>query len=519
MIMKTTKIFILALAALTFAACSESYLETLPQGGTLTTEQFNSLEDALEGTAISVYPLLYEYGSGHDEFGERAIDMYTDLLSGDMAMPKATYGWFELDARGYSRAYRTAYIWSHYYGIIRLCNLAINAVEANGVPALPEAGASLAGDAAKQGFYYGQFLTLRGWAYASLMQYYIETSDEVVYATEKAIPVYNENYTSSGEVTGHARSTADEVYQQIESDLLTAIQYLDAFGVYVSRTSKLEVDADVARAHLAYAYLNWGGHDAEALQYAQEIIARGNFSILPNAEVLTNGFNDSKTKSWMWAEEVTVDNSTALASFFGQCDVYSYSYASVGDTKGIDSKLYDEVVAKGWDIRAAWWAPASHDFPYAPIGKFFSPAGKVVGGDYDWLADQVFLRVESAHLIAAEAAYNTGDLATAVSYLDNIMSQRIAEGASDKYDAYKASLTNVDAVKEALVYNWRVEMWGEGYSLQLFRRLQKQKTLGTNQFRKNETLNSGDINYTFTIPSAEYTYNQKLNAETLTTKE
>ncbi len=517
--MKTTKIFILALAALTFTACSEDFLQTYPQGGTLTTDQFNSLEDALEGTAISVYPLLYAYGGDHDTFGERSIDMYTDLLSGDMAMPKATYGWFELDARGLTRAYRTAYIWSHYYSIIRLCNLAINAVESNGIPAIPELGAEVAESVAKQGFYYGQFLTLRGWAYASLMQYYIEASDEVVYATEKAIPVYNENYTSSGEVTGHARSTGDEVYQQIESDLITAVQYLDAFGAYVTRTSKLEVDADVARAHLAYAYLNWGGHDAEALQYAQEIIDRGNFSILPNSEVLTNGFNDSKTKSWMWAEEVTIDNSTSLASFFGQCDIYSYSYASVGDTKGIDSKLYSDIVATGWDIRADWWAPSSHEFPYAPIGKFFSPEGKVVSGDYNWLADQVFLRVESAYLIAAEAAYNTGDLSTAVSYLDDIMSERIAEGASDKYDAYKASLTSSDAVKEALIYNWRVEMWGEGYSLQLFRRLQKSKTLGTNQFRSGQTLNSGDINYTFSIPSSEYTYNQKLSMETLVSQE
>ncbi len=513
--MKTKQIFILAFAALVLAACSEDYLQTYPQGGTLTTDQFNSLEDALEGTAISVYPLLYEYGRDHDVFGERAIDMYTDLLSGDMAMPKTSYGWFEVDARGLTRAYRTSYIWYHYYRIIRLCNLAINAVEANGVPELPEAGAEVPENIVKQGFYYGQFLTLRGWAYASLMQFYIETSDEVDYATEKAIPLYDETYTSSGDYAGHARSTADEVYAQVENDLKTAVEFLDAFGKYTSRSSKLEVDADVARAHLAYAYLNWGGHDAEALKYAKEIIDGGKFQILPNADVLTNGFNNSTTKSWMWAEEVTVDNSTALASFFGQVDVFSMSYASVGDIKGIDSKLYDEVVAKGWDIRAGWWAPGSSSVAYAPIGKFFSPESNTIGGDLNWLADQVFLRVESAYLIAAEAAYNTNDLTTAVEYLDAIMSERIAADAAAKYDAYKASLTSAAAVKDALVYNWRVEMWGEGYSLQTFRRLQKEKTLGTNQFRKGETLNSADIDYTFSIPSAEYTYNQKLSMETL----
>ncbi len=517
--MKTKQIFILALAALTFGACSEDYLQTFPQGGTLTQEQFNSLEDALEGTAISVYPLLYEFGGDHETFGERAIDMYTDMLSGDMAMAKASYGWFKLDAQGLTRAYRTAYVWTHYYGIIRLCNLAINAVEANGIPEIPAAGEEVAENIAKQGFYYGQFLTLRGWAYASLMHYYIEAADEVDYATEKAIPVYNENYTSSGEFAGHARSTADGVYTQIEQDLTTAVEFLDAFGQYVQRGSKLEVDADVARAHLAYAYLNWGGHDADALKYAKQIIDGGNFSILPNADVLTNGFNNSDTKSWMWAEEVTVDNSTALASFFGQVDIFSMSYASVGDLKGIDSKLYEEVVAKGWDIRAGWWAPAAHPFAYCPIGKFFSPESKTVGGDLNWLADQVFLRVESAYLTAAEAAYNAGDLTTAVTYLDAIMSQRVVAGQEAAYAAYKASLTTEAAVKDAIVYNWRVEMWGEGYSLQLFRRLQKTKTLGTNQFRAGKTLTSSDIDYTFSIPSAEYTYNQALSMETLATQQ
>ncbi len=514
--MKTTKIFALVLAALTLSACSD-YLDRYPQGGTLVTEQYEKLENALEGTAISVYPLLYAYGGDHQTFGERSIDMYSDFLSGDMAMKKASYGWFSDDARGYSRVVRGGYIWSHYYNIIRLCNLAINAVEANGIPEIPEAGTEVIESIAKQGFYYGQFLTLRGWAYASLMHYYIESSDDVDYAIEKAIPLYDETYTSSGDYAGHARSTADEVYTQIENDLTTAVDFLDAFGIYVHRSSKLEVDADVARAHLAYAYLNWGGHDAEALKYAKEIIDRGNFQILPNEDVLTNGFNNSNTKSWMWAEEVTVDNSTALASFFGQVDVYSYGYASAGDIKGIDSKLYEEVAAKGWDIRASWFAPASHEFPYAPICKFFSPEGKVVDGDRNWLADQVFLRVESAYLTAAEAAYKLGDLTTAVAYLDDIMSERLTDGKKADYDAYKNTLTTDAAVKDALIYNWRVEMWGEGYSLQLFRRLQKQKTLGANQFRSGRTLNSTDIDYTFVIPASEYTYNQKLSMEVLAT--
>ncbi len=517
--MKTKQIFILVMAALTLGACSESFLERYPDGSTLTQEQYDQQPDALAGTALSIYPPLYAWGGdGHDEFGERSIDMYGDLLSGDMALNSNMYGWFEVDARGMTRAYRAGYIWSHYYYLIRLCNLAINAAEKQGIPEIPESSdADIAETDAKRGFYYGQFLTLRGYAYASLMQWFMKTSEEVIYAEEKAIPIYDEVYTETDATTGAPRAYAEDVYKRIEADLTTAVDYLAGFDAYVGRSSKLEVDADVARNLLAYAYLNWGDHDADALKYAKEVIDGGNFQILPNAEVLTNGFNNVNTKSWMWGQDVTIENYTALPSFFGQVDVYTYSYASAGDIKGIDDILLAEITAMGWDIREEWFAPkGTKNAEYAPWKKFFSATSTKFQGDREWLSDNVFMRIESAYLIAAEAAYKTGDLAGAVTYLDAIMSQRLKDNATAKeqYEAYKATLKTDVEVENAIIYNWRVEMWGEGYGLDTFRRLHKSKTLGKNQFRQDETINSGDDDFKCNIPSSEYRYNSSLNAET-----
>ena len=220
----------------------------------------------------------------------------------------------------------------------------------------------------------------------------------------------------------------------------------------------------------------------------------------------------------MWGQDVTVETTTALGSFFGQVDIHSYSYAAAGDTKGIDSKLYDEIAAKGWDARVNWFNAGDVKFPYCPEGKFYSPKYKHVTDldkvDRDWLCDNVFMRVEVAYLIAAEAAWSDGDNATAVAYLKQLCDERILDGKDAEYNTWISSLSGTDDVKKAIIYNWRVEMWGEGYSMQLLRRLEKQRSLGTNHLSRGEstldiTSPAGE-QFQCEIPTSETRYNPNI---------
>jgi hypothetical protein len=270
--------------------------------------------------------------------------------------------------------------------------------------------------------------------------------------------------------------------------------------------------------------LNKGEND-KALLIAQDLIASTPATILPNEEVLTNGFNDVYSDNWIWGEDVTIENTTALASFFGQCDIYSYSYASAGDVKGIDSKLLSEVTALGWDIRENWWGNYYRQtnesmYQYAPDGKFFSAKSKELQGDRDWLSDNVFMRIEAAYLIAAEAAFREYDYSLAAQYLTNITDERVKEGQEAAYDAYKATLSNADVLEEAIRYNWRVELWGEGYGLQTFRRWGKSVTLGDNHLRstKEALVPNTDRIFTFVIPSSETNYNPYIGTTEMATK-
>ena len=68
---------------------------------------------------------------------------------------------------------------------------------------------------------------------------------------------------------------------------------------------------------------------------------------------------------------------------------------------------------------------------------------------------------------------------------------------------------------QAIEYNWRVEMWGEGYALQTLRRLSSETVTDPNGRKRgaNHSYESGSAidgsagKFVFQIPSSETSYN------------
>lgn len=512
---KLQYIWVLA-AALVLGGCADSYLNQEPGGSTITEDQYRRMDNVVEGTVKGVYTQLYPYGGDHDSFGQRSIDMYGDLLCGDMAMSTRNYGWFAADELMQTYG-RRGYYWGYYYGFIRSCNRAINIIDEQGHPSLTFDAKTITDEQYLNGFYYAELLALRGWAYAGLSRTFVEVGAN---ASALSVPIYTESDTKEDTIIGGPRATVADLYLRIETDLMDAIQYFEAYNK-VTRSSKIEMDATIARVLLAYSYLN-KGDNVNALKYADEAITKGTPRLLPQAEVLTTGFNNIENKNWIWAEDVTVENTTSLASFFGQCDIYSYSYASAGDVKGIDQKLFESIPA--WDIRKGWWnnyATKSGDktYAYAPDGKFYSAKSKTLMGDRDWLSDNVYMRWELPYLIAAEAAARNHDVTTAKNYLFAITDLRVIDGQDMAYGLWKMDLTDEATTLAAIKYNWRVELWGEGYGLQTFRRYGESIVLGENHMRSNKNLSPATPRlFTFELPSSELYYNPFIRVSTEDTK-
>ena len=551
---KINSILVLA-GALALSSCASSFLDREPNGSTVTQKQYEKLDNTLEGSMRGIYALMYDMNStSHDAFGKRAIDMYGDLLCGDMALTSYSYGWFYTDERGMTYTSRTSTVWSYYYKMLHNINSVIavvnsqsevlNKVAENGLPnAYTKAGLPCVVNGTDtcvftenevvEANYYAQALTMRGYVLSSLLQLYAPTTSENNGAyTGLVLPLYDETNMDKSQPL----SSIADVYTKLESDLTLAISYFDAFAECITRTSKLEANVDVACGILAYSYLNKGwpqgnkSGDAyiaaytNALKYAEKVINSGSYSVLPNSDVWVNGFNDVNSTCWIWGQDVTTETASGLQSFFGQVDVHTYSYAWAGDTKAIDENLYKAMGE--YDARRRWFSDGSDGyiakFKYAPVRKFFSSKCPISTAqddiDREWLSDNVFMRIEAMYLIAAEAEYRLGDYDKAKLYLTEITSQRIdtAATAATAYMTYEDGL-NQSNLLAAIELNWRVELWGEGYGLQTFRRLASE-TAGVTKRRRgaNHSSQAGSeidptaSQYTFALPSSETSYNPNI---------
>ena len=555
-----SKIVALSLFAIALVSCGDSFLTRDPYGSTITQEQYAKMANQLEGSMRGIYSTLATYkldSEAHDEFGRRSLDMYGDLMSGDVALTNHTYGWFYSDELGQGNTGRTGFIWTYFYSMLRNVNAIIrtvksgenNVVQRIGTFGFPtsydkkkemyytivsgDTVASFTEVEAQVAFYYAQALSVRGYIYSNLVMLYCETPRNVAdFKREKCFPMYNEDNMEMAQ--GMAVMSA--VYAQIESDLKTAIDYFDAFSEN-TRSSKLEVDGSIARAFLAYSYLNKGNPKegsgsptyiqayTNARDYALGAIAESDCRVLPRRELTETGFNNVNNTSWMWGEDVSTETTGMLASWWGQCDIHSYSYAWSGDTKAIDENLYKLIKDKHeFDARLYWFNDGSKNSIYTLCGdgKFYSAKSpkstKADDIDREWLSDNVFMRIESMYLIAAEASYRLGNYNDAVTYLSAITDERVIEGKESEYSTYINGLNASNLLTE-IEYNWRVELWAEGYGLMTFRRLspdnpEERRRGGNHDGNAGSKMEVGS-SYIFVMPSAEGSYNPNIEETTL----
>ncbi len=396
--------------------------------------------------------------TGHDDFGHKSYDIFSDMLSGDMALSVSTYGWYRASITEFGAPQDFTFgdnrqVWRHYYRIVRSANTVIQ--NQGGNDAVPTVDANK--------YSMGQAKAMRAHSYFYLTQFY---QKEYV-ASEAILPMYD---TPSG--TNVAKSTAAEIYDLMEKDLRDAISLLNGFN----RTAKSSVNQDVAKMLLAYVLGARGGNDAEVASLTQEVINSGNYSILAPSELVAaaggiNGFDDVASNSWMWGFDITTNNGLGLVSWWGQIDSWSFSYAWAGDYKAIDSDLYAAIPAN--DARKAQFFgnPASGRY-LQPLYKFRA-SDQIGGASQTVTADYVFMRVEEAYLLNAEANANAGNEAAARTSLKAVMTNRVP-------DVTYIDALSGQALKDEIYLQTRIELWGEGKSYLALKRTKRTATRGAN---------------------------------------
>jgi len=493
--MKRSLIYSLVAASLISIGCSEDFLDPVRNTNVITSEDIAANVDnnpaLLGGSLNGIGSLLIEpagiTGTRHYDFGQKGIDIWLDMLSGDMALSANTYGWYRdtanlVSTMDFSRE-ENSIIWRYYYKVIALSNNVINSAGGNDVvPANADVRHIM-----------GQAKAYRAYAY-----YYLAQIFQRAYDPAQPILPYTD-----GETISYAKVPASQIYDLIERDLIDAIALLDDFNP----SSKQQINKYVAKGLLAYAYAAQGNYVDAKIQ-SDEIINSGVYPMTTAGQLAYpgagSGFNDVSTPSWMWGYDITIDMGHNLISWWGQMDLFTYSYQAAGDRKTIDAGLFSAIPAN--DIRRTQFATSGGAIRM-PINKFFAP-GRVVEGQRDVVTDLVFMRVDEFYLLSAEAAAKSGDETSAKNRLKELLTIRL--GSAANADAFVDPLTGSNLINT--IYNQtRIEFWGEGKAYLAMKRNQATVTRGSNHvFRAGQSFlyNSDELSYQ--IPQLELDNNAEI---------
>jgi hypothetical protein len=497
------KILIFSLFISTFLiSCEAEYLDALPDGGTTTDAQLAEIAKVnpkvLDGLLLGVYSNMYTVGGGgttdHTDFGQKGVDITLDMLSSDMAYAANNYGWYagitQLTSTPNFANNENYKPWRYYYRIINGANFVIDGLGGNDVVPADQASK----------FIMGQAKGLRAYAYFYLTQLYQVSYDP----SALILPIYTDS-----KVPNQAKSSAADVYALMISDLTQSIAYLDTY----IRPAKFYIDKNVAKGLLAYVYSARGATDdlTKVVSLTNDILGayplttKSQTAGVLSGTILVNpdsGFNNVNTPSWMWGVDLTNGVNLGLISWWGQMDVYTYSYSWAGDPKSIDVDLWNSIPST--DIRKSQF---SSSLALRPSLKFFDPKRRI-GGQRVVETDYVYMRSDEFLLMNAEANAKLSNNGAASSSLKKLLAIRFTSPSDYTY----VDGLNGSQLKDEIYKQTRVELWGEGKVYLAMKRNKKSSVRGANHlYLKGQSFTYDDPRLSFLIPQQEVLNNPLIN--------
>lgn len=487
---------ILAAAAFVASGCIK---ETFPENGTATAAQVASSSSALQamlnsipaamvttGTAgyLSGYDVHFDFGIGNIHLmTENMLEDFVTLADNPYYNRNYAYGMCEDQGPRYIYC---AYFWDCYYPWIKTCNDIISSVRAGG----EEPAANIA--------------PILGKAYAYRAFFYLDLARLFEFKKNKyfshpeleglTVPIINEN-TKETDANNNPRAKRDSMYNFILSDLKNAEKYLaDA------EKNVYEPGIDVVNGLRARAYLEMGasgdaGAYDKAVEYAQKVIDAG-YTVLTQAkwEDPVNGFNNATANGWIWGVGITAENFNNICTYAAfLCSEGQWGYAPLAQL-GASKRFYEAI--PDTDFRKHSWldpkrleyynykfagteingkeflagnanVPEAKDYEHI---KFRPAGGNCTDYNIGNATDIPLMRVEEMYFIKAEALAQSGNLDDGKKVLTDFIKTRNA--------AYTCQASSNADFLEDLLFQKRVEFWGEGILIFDYKRLDHGITRG-----------------------------------------
>lgn len=279
-------LFVGLIGCTTLSSCLESALETAPtdsMSGTGLLANANAALVPLNGIYRSMYASWSPTGNTHQSFGISSYNLMAEVMGEDFIQAAQGSGWFWYDClymvkdRYTSTSWRSYDLWNGYYTWISNANYILGAKE------------TMEGEEADINYIMGQAHAIRAYSYFMLAQSFARTYKG--HESEPCCPIYTEPTVAGTQ--GQPRSTVQQVYDQILSDINTAIEMLNG----TTRKHITHIDYATAlglKARIALVMEDW----ATAKESAKAAITASGCQVLPVASFA--GLNNSAAANVMW---------------------------------------------------------------------------------------------------------------------------------------------------------------------------------------------------------------------------
>lgn len=545
--LRNIKYLLFVFVALVLSACEEDFLETRPtdaiaSADALATEANMSL--VLNGMHRAMYSQSQTVLPGGNT--ARANEHYwvplgDNLGGGVLHSARANNLNWQDDTQWIAHTDQTSLtvriLWYHRYNIIANANSIINRVAEGELP-----------ETAGLKSIVGQAYAYRAYAYMSLVQHYAKGYLIGNPATDPGVPLL---FASESPFTSAGRSTVQEIYDQIASDLQAAIRNFEegAARPTGSAFDKANLNIDVAyglQARMALATGDW------ALAAESAAKARENYAIMGEDDWKA-GFNSTLLPEVMWGSNVITTETTFFRSYFYLIANTFNGSQNRNNPKFMDRRLYDQIPdtdyrkdmflkdapnsnlsaangTGGWDantnplytteaefeqaqtdLAAQWgWTSRHNTHPYMHVKLRQQVPGGIEPDDI------IYMRASEMYLIEAEAKAMLNDIAGAQEALKPLGEERDSGYDVTVYDSQ-------ESLMEHIKFQRGIELWGEGFLFQDKIRWDEGIDHAANggsgasavlyqdgYFQEKPSLNT---DWVFKIPQAEFDANPNLGPE------
>jgi hypothetical protein len=432
-----------------FSGCSEDFLDTKSTSKVDEDAIFANTETAIMAVN-GIHKLMWTGSLSTSAFygGYDMLMIWNEMMSDDLIY---TYdnAQFYLQAAWTGHRNITAGSLAHFYRVLMYMISNSNTILGR-VDALP-------GTQSERDNIKGQAYFYRAFAYYTMVQMWGERYKAEGNNTQLGIVMRNDNSTEP-----RARASVEEVYTQVNADVEEAIHFLSA--TTVQRPNKSHINVHVARGLKARVLLTQGKF-LEAAEMAKLVVANSGAKLQDDTYTTTdNRFSDQKNTEWLWGSHPSLLPVTNLTHFHGYMSNENVSY-NQNTPRAINSLLYKKI--SNTDIRKTIWfpnggittvlprplVPPSTNSKYANYmaNKFIVTDPATIGN-----RDIPFMRLPEMMLIVAEGYARAGghdaDAAAAFYPL-----------AKHRDPAYvQSTKTGADLIEE-IMFQRRVELWGEGF--------------------------------------------------------